>query len=106
MIDYNDFAKIELKVAKIKSAEKIENSEKLLKLQVDLGNEERQIVAGIGKQYTSEELVGREIIIIANLESRALMGHESQGMLLAASGEDGPVLLQPDSNVPPGSSIH
>jgi len=106
MINYEDFAKIELKVAKIKSAEKVGNSEKLLKLKIDLGNEEKQIVAGIGKRYAPEDLTEKEIIVIANLEPRMLMGNESHGMLLAANSENGPVLLQPDSDVPPGASIH
>lgn len=93
-INYEEFKKIDLRVAEILSAERVEGSEKLLKLEVSLGEEKRQIIAGIGKQYTSEELVGRQIIIVANLEPRKLMGLESQGMLLAASTEEmGPILL-------------
>ena len=105
MINYDDFAKIELKVAKVLSAERVEGSEKLLKLQIDLGVEQRQLVAGIGKSYEPEQLIGKEIVIVANLEPRKLMGLESQGMLLAASDENGPVLLVPDKEVPPGSGI-
>ncbi len=107
MILYDDFRKIELRVAKIISAERVEGSEKLLKLQVSLGGElgERQILAGIGKKYESEQLVGKEIIIVANLEPRSLMGFESQGMLLAADSIDGPVLLTVDQEVDPGSGI-
>jgi methionine--tRNA ligase beta chain len=73
-------------------------------LQIDLGSEERQLVAGIAKNYTPEELVGREIVVVANLEPRQIMRLESQGMLLAA-GHDGPVLLAPGKEVPPGTSI-
>ena len=105
MINYEDFQKLEMKVAKILEAERVEGSEKLLKLQVDIGDEKRQIVAGIGKKYNPEDLIDRQIIILANLEQRKLMGFESQGMLLAADDEDGPTLLMPERKVPPGSSI-
>ena len=105
-INYDDFSKIKLRVAKIISAERVEGSEKLLKLQVSLGTEERQVIAGIGKAYTPEDLVGKSIIIIANLEPRQLMGLESQGMLLAASTENqGPILLVPDSPIDPGAEV-
>ena len=104
MITIDDFKKIDLRVAKITAAECVEGSEKLLKLQVDIGEGQRQIVAGIGLAYDPTDLIGKEIIIIANLEPRALMGIESQGMLLAASN-DHPVLLQPDKEVPPGVPI-
>lgn len=104
MISIDDFKKIDLRVAKIMEAERVEGSEKLLKLQVDMGEEKRQIVAGIGLAYNPEALIGKEIIIVANLEPRLLMGVESQGMLLAASS-DYPVLLQPELEVVPGSPI-
>lgn len=104
MINFDEFKKIELRAAKIISAEKIEGSEKLLKLRVDLGDEKRQLVAGIGKAYDPENLIGGEIIVVANLEPRILFGVESQGMLLAAEGER-PVLLRPDKEVPPGAKI-
>lgn len=112
MITYDDFAKLELKVATILAAERVEDSEKLLKLKVNLGDplgtgasEERQIIAGIGKSYEPEVLIGRQIVIIANLEPRSLMGLESQGMLLAADSPEGPVVLAPSSEVAPGSKI-
>jgi len=105
MATFDDFLKIELKVAKILSAERVEKSEKLLKLIVDIGTEQRQIVAGIGLAYAPENLLGKEIVIIANLESRKLMGIESNGMLLAA-GDGEPILLCPEREVTPGSSIH
>ena len=104
-INFEEFKKIHLRIAKIVSAEKIEESEKLLKLEIDLGNEERQIIAGIGKFYQPEELIGREIVVIINLEPRTLMGLESQGMLLAANNEGEPVLLKPDKEVPAGTEI-
>ena len=105
-ISYEEFSKIELKVATVKDAIRLGGSDKLIKLQVDLGDESRQLVAGIGKKYTPEELIGRQIVIVANLESRKLMGEESQGMLLAAKDVEGsPVLLIPEKPVPPGSKI-
>jgi|SRR3989338_6325818 len=106
MITYEDFAKLDLRTAKILSAEKVEGSEKLIKLQLDVGElGERQIIAGIGNIYTPELLVDKQIIIIANLEPRKLMGHESNGMLLAANDEHGPVILIPESEVLPGTKI-
>ena len=105
MITYEEFKKIELRAVQILRAERIEGSEKLLRLAVDVGGEERQIIAGIGKRYTPEELVGKHIVIVANLEPRSLMGLESNGMVLAASGEDGPIILIPERGVSPGAVI-
>lgn len=103
MITIDDFKKAELKVARVLAAERVESSEKLLKLTVDAGDRDasnapvrRQIIAGIGKAYAPEQLVGKQIVIVANLETRMLMGQESNGMLLAASDENGPVLLVPE----------
>lgn len=99
---------MELRVATVTAAERVEGSEKLLKLQLDLGElGARQIVAGVGKAYEPEQLVNTQIIIVANLEPRALMGLESNGMLLAArDGEGVPVLLRPERPVPAGSKIN
>lgn len=105
MITYDDFTKIDLRVATIESADDINGSEKLVRLGISLGDEKRQIVAGIKKQYTPAQLIGSQIIIVANLEPRSLMGVESYGMLLAAGSEDGPVLLKPESPVPSGAQI-
>jgi methionyl-tRNA synthetase len=113
-INYEEFSKIKLRVVEILSAERVEGSEKLLKLEVSLGEpfdlaqgkKTRQIIAGIGKAYEPEALIGKKIIIVANLEPRKLMGLESQGMLLAASTEDqGPILLIPDSDIDPGAEV-
>jgi methionine--tRNA ligase beta chain len=101
----DEFQKMDLRVGKVLAAERIEGSEKLLKLSVDVG-EPRQIISGIAKSYAPEDLVGREIVIIANLEPRTMMGLESQGMILAAHGETGePVVLSVEREVPPGSKI-
>ncbi len=105
MISFDDFNKLEIKIGKIEGAERIEGSDKLLKLQVDLGSEMRQIVAGIGRFHAPEDIIGHEIAVLANLEHRTILGLESQGMLLAADTEEGPVLLRPDKEVPPGSRI-
>ncbi|MEK7089326.1 MAG: methionine--tRNA ligase subunit beta [Patescibacteria group bacterium] len=114
MISIEDFAKIELRSAKIISAEFVEGSEKLVKLQIHAGDVDevgnpvpRQILAGIRKVYEPETLVGRNIVIVANLEPRKLMGEESNGMLLAATNPaDGiPILLMPDQDIKPGSRI-
>ena|SRR3990167_2491329 len=111
MITIDDFKKIELKVGRVLSAESIEGSEKLLKLQVDLGEPEpRQILSGIAKYYQPNDLVGRQIVVITNLEPRTMMGLESNGMVLAASGPattGGEViaLLAPDKDLPAGSDV-
>lgn len=87
-VSYEDFSKLDLRTAKVLSVESIEGADKLYKLFIKVGSEERTLVAGIAKAYTSEELVGKTIIVIVNLEPRKLKGVESQGMLLAAG--DGP----------------
>lgn len=102
---FPDFQKLDLRVAKIIAAERVEGSDKLLKLRVDLCSEERQILAGIGKVYDPELLIGRLIVVVANLEPRVLMGLESQGMLLAADTAQGPLLLGTEPGVLPGAAI-
>ncbi len=117
MISFEDFAKVELKTGRVLSAESVEGSEKLIKLMVDVGEEQpRQILAGIRKWYEPEILVGRTIIVAANLEPKTFMGLESQGMLLAAparnasqseAGGDGekPIPLTTLEEVEPGAKI-
>ncbi len=101
----DEFQQMDLRVGKVLSAERVEGSEKLLKLSVDIG-EPRQILSGIAKAYAPEDLVGRMIVIIANLDPRMMMGMESQGMILAAHGEGGePVVLTVEKEVLPGSKI-
>lgn len=143
-ISFEDFVKLEIKIGKILSAERVEGSDKLLKLLVDFGVEAkptnlvgkesedakeqgeekgeekeqgeevevkaperitRQIIAGIAQYYAPEALVGKECPFAYNLAPRMLKGLESQGMILCPSGENGPVLLHPDKEVPPGSTI-
>ncbi len=104
-VTIEDFAKLDLRVAKVVEAERIPKSEKLLKLQLEVGGEKRQIVAGIGKVYTPESLIGREIIIIFNLKPAKLMGVESNGMLMAAKDGEKLRLLTVDGYVEPGATI-
>jgi len=106
LVSFDDFMKAELKVAKIIEAEKIKKSKKLLKLQVDLGDERRQLVAGIAESYLPEEIIGKKIIVVANLQPAKLMGVESQGMLLAGETEDGKLrIVEPHPDLKPGTRI-
>ena len=91
-IDIGDFGKIEMRVGKIISAEAVPKSEKLLTIQVDIGSEVRQVVAGIGQEYSVDSLPGRLVAVVTNLKPAKLMGVESNGMLVAASNEGKPVL--------------
>jgi methionyl-tRNA synthetase len=104
-IGIEDFTKVDLRVGKILSAERVEKSEKLVKLKVDIGTETRQVVAGIGKSYTPEELTGKSIVIVANLKPAKLMGIESQGMLLAASSGDLLAVATFDRETKPGARV-
>src|SRR4029079_9628487 len=105
MISIEDFRKVELRVATIKSAEPHPNADKLLVLQVDLGDEQRQICAGIRGQYAPEDLLGKQIVVVANLETAKLRGLDSQGMLLAASDEGRVIILTPDQPGAAGAQV-
>ena len=105
LIGIEEFQKVQLKVAKILEAERVPKSAKLLKLQVDLGTERRQIVAGIGKKYEPEGLVGKTIVVVANLKPAKLMGIESQGMVLAAGDKDMLGLLGVSEDIPVGTKV-
>lgn len=107
MITIDEFAKVELRVAKVVSAEPHPDADKLIVMQIDLGSEQRQIVAGLRTWYAPEDLVGRSIIVVANLQPATLRGVESNGMLLAAQTEDvgRVVVLQPAEELPPGSKV-
>ena len=102
MLSFEQFQEVELRVGRIIAAERVAESIKLLKLDVELGGEIRQIIAGIGGRYEPDGLVGTEIVLVANLAPRMILGLESQGMLLAASTDTGPVLLRPDAPVASG----
>src|SRR5690349_2014998 len=106
MATIDDFKKLDIKIGKIISAEKIEGSDRLLKLIFDFGSEQRQIIAGIALSYPDfSALVGKEMPVIVNLEPRTLMGNESQGMILAASDEGRAIILNPEKEVSPGSTV-
>lgn len=104
-IGIEDFAKIDLRVGRILSAMRVEKSEKLIKLEVDIATEVRQVVAGIGKSYSPEELIGKTIVIVANLKPARLMGVESRGMLLAANNGDDLAIVTLDREMKPGSKV-
>jgi methionyl-tRNA synthetase len=103
-ISFEDFQRCELRVARILKAERIPKSKKLVKLEVDLG-ELRTVVAGIGEDYLPEQMIGKEIVVVANLEPTKLMGVESQGMLLAARDEQGLKLIVPEGEIQPGTKV-
>ncbi|MFA5169231.1 MAG: methionine--tRNA ligase subunit beta [Candidatus Paceibacterota bacterium] len=105
VINIDEFDKADLRVGKIVEAERVEGSDKLLKLQIDLGEEKRQILAGIGKAYLPEELINKSVVVIINLEPRMMMGLESQGMVLAVKDNNNLSVLVPDKEIIPGSKI-
>ena len=107
MISFGDFKKLDIRIGKVISAEKVPDTDKLVKLVFDMGNDEkRQVIAGIAEFIADpEDLVGKEMPVLVNLESRTLRGHDSDGMILAVDVDGRPVLLRPEEEVPPGSSI-
>jgi len=105
IINFEEFEKVDLRAGKVIEVERVEGSDKLLKLQIDLGEEKRQILAGIGKAYTPEDLINKVLIVIINLEPRMLMGLESQGMVLAVKDINNLSILVPDKEIIPGSKI-
>ena len=104
-IPYEDFAKLELRIAEVLEAVEHPNATRLLVLKVKVGEEVRQVVAGIREAYPTAELVGRRVVLLANLAPAMIRGVESQGMLLAADLEGKAVLLRPDRDVPSGSRV-
>jgi len=104
-INYDDFAKIDLRVATVLSAREHPNADKLMLLQIKVGEAEKQIVAGIRGHYTPEQLVGRQIVVVDNLQEAMLRGEESHGMLLAAGDADQVILLRPDRECPSGAEV-
>lgn len=105
-IQYDDFAKLDLKTGTVISCEKVEKADKLLKLEVDLGTEKRTIVSGIAQHYNPEEMIGKQVIVVTNLAPRKMRGIESQGMILTTENKEGKLfLLQPEKQVEPGSNV-
>ena len=105
VIKIDDFMKVDLRVGKVLEAERVEKSDKLIKMQIDIGSETRQIVGGIGKAYSPEQLAGRTVIVVANLKPAKLMGIESQGMVLAAGGVDTLKLAEVPPDIEPGTKV-
>lgn len=105
MITFEEFKKLEIKVAKIKEVKDHPSADKLYVIIIDLGDKTKQIVAGIKSSYTKEALVGRQIVVVDNLEPAVLRGMESQAMLLAAQDDKGICLVVPDREVKIGSTI-
>jgi methionyl-tRNA synthetase len=105
-ISIEEFSQVQLRTARVTEASRVEGTDRLLKLIVDLGAERRQIVAGIGRHYEPASLVGRTIVMVANLEAATIRGVESNGMLLAASSGGRLALLSPDGvDFPPGAVV-
>ena len=103
---YDDFAKLDMRVGEILSAEKIEKSKKLLKLQVDIGVEVRTVLSGIAEQFSPEDVIGKKVVLLANLQPRKMMGIESQGMILMSEDKEGVFrFLTPDGEADKGSTI-
>jgi methionyl-tRNA synthetase len=105
LVSYDDFARLDLRVARVMRAERVEKADRLLRLVILVGDEERQIVAGVAQHYAPEDLVGRQIVVVANLEPATIRGVESRGMLLAASGGEVLALLAPDKEVAEGTRV-
>ncbi len=105
-ISYDDFQKLDIRIGTITSAEKVPETDKLVKFEIDLGSEKREVVGGFAQAYPDpSELVGKQVPILINLEPRMLRGLESQGMILAATADDLPVPLHPAKETPPGAII-
>ena len=105
MASIEDLQKIEIKVGRVTAAEKVEKSDKLIKLTVDFGSEERTILTAMAEYYSPEHFVNKELPFITNLEPRTIRGIQSQGMILASDTENGPVLLLPEKEIPEGSKV-
>jgi len=107
MITIGDFAKVKLRIGRVLEATDHPNADKLVVLKVDLGDEQRQICAGLRGYYTSDQLIGRNIVVVTNLAPRMMRGRQSQGMLLAAGDSDhtAVVLITPEKDIAPGSAV-
>lgn len=107
-ISYDDFSKLDLRIGTIIGGEAVPKSTKLLDLEISIGDNEedkKHIIAGIGEGYSPTDLIGQQVLVIINLEPRSLMGRTSEGMILAASGDSGPIVLNPEKTVPNGTIV-
>ena len=105
LVTIDEFFKTQLKVAKVIACEKVEKADKLLKLTLDVGGQTRTVVSGIAKHYTPEEMVGKSVVLVANLKPAKLRGIESQGMILCASEGDKLTLVTPESAIASGAEV-
>ncbi len=105
MVTFEDFKRLDIRIGRVIAAAKVEGTDKLLRLEVDLGEKKQQLVAGIAEYYRPDEVLNKELPVLVNLESRKIKGVESQGMILAISGENKINLLHPDKEVAPGSRV-
>ena len=106
IVTYDDFAKLQFQIGKVISCEEVPKSKKLLLFQVQVGNEVRQIVSGIKKYYSHEEMVGKNVMVLVNLAPRTIAGIESQGMILSAEDdEDNVFVMVPDKDIKPGAEV-
>jgi len=104
-ITFNEFKRVDLRAGEILKAEKVAGADKLLELEVDIGTEKRQMVAGIAQEYTPEELVGKKLIVVANLKPAVIRGIESQGMILAGVVDGKPIIPFFSEDIPPGAQV-
>ena len=104
-VSFEDFQKLELKIGRVEAAEPVLGADKLLKLTVDIGGEKRTLVAGVAEFYTVDEIIGKNIVVLVNLEPKTIRGITSQGMLLAADEEGKISLLTPDREVSSGTKV-
>lgn len=104
-ISTDELKKIDLRVGKVLEAKRVEGSEKLLALQIDLGNEKRQIVAGIAQFYKPDEIIGKNVVVVANLQKRKIFNLISEGMILAADNDEKISLITVDKDIKPGSKV-
>ena len=104
-ISFKEFQKLDIRVGKIENAERVDGTEKLVKLLIDIGDEKRELVAGIADVYNVDELYGKQVVVLTNLEAKKIRGIESKGMVLAAIEDGKPILLVPDKEVSAGSRV-
>jgi len=105
MLSFEDFKKLDIRVAEIQDAREHPNADKLYVLTIDVGGESKQVVAGIRTSYSVDELRGKKVIVVNNIEPAVIRGEESNGMLLAASGDNGSILLTPEKDAPVGAIV-
>jgi methionine--tRNA ligase beta chain len=105
IVPFAEFEKLDLRICKVRTAERITSSKKLIKLKVDIGNETREVVAGVAEYYSPEDLKDKNLVLLVNLEPKKVMGVQSQGMILAADVGGRPYVILADLSIPPGSKV-